>query len=73
MNYYLFGGHRDQLVDLNEKVDNLTLSGTYNISDIVDAVKDVKGPISYDLTDIYNKLDSIDTQIMMKEIDLSQV
>jgi hypothetical protein len=58
---------RDQLVELNSKIDNLTSYGVYSLSDIPDgiseitnAIEGIKGEIGYDLTDIYNSLSNIE-------------
>lgn len=74
---------RDLLVSLNSKIDNLTEHGIYSISDIVNEVNSIKGSTGYDLTDIhksldsfsglyslddiYYKVDSIDTNLMLKD------
>lgn len=65
---------RDQLFELNSKIDSLTSFGVNDISDIVNAVNDIKGSVGYDLTDVCDKLDSIesslgliDSTLMMKD------
>ncbi|AFQ42438.1 hypothetical protein [Desulfosporosinus meridiei] len=65
---------RDQLVELNSKIDSLTGYGINDISDIINAVDGIKGALGYDLTDVCSKLDqidsslgSIDSTIMMKD------
>jgi hypothetical protein len=70
----IMGEIRDQLAELNNKIDNLTGCGSNNISDIVRVVEEIKGSTGYDLTDVCNKLDmidlslsSIDTTISMKD------
>lgn len=60
---------RDQLIELNSKMDNLTNCGSSDISDIVNAVEEIKGTTGYDLTDVCNKLDQID--VSLGTIDLS--
>ena len=54
---------RDQLVELNSKIDDLTGNGTNNITDVVNVIDGIKGAAGYDLTDIYNQLDTIDSSI----------
>ncbi|WP_407311766.1 hypothetical protein [Desulfosporosinus sp. SB140] len=70
----IMGEIRDLLAELNDKIDRLTDSGFTSISDLVNTVEGIKGAIGYDLTDVCNKLDqidsslsSIDSTIMMKD------
>ncbi|NTW05958.1 MAG: hypothetical protein HGA27_07570 [Peptococcaceae bacterium] len=56
---------RDQLFELNNKIDNLTSSGTENISELVNAIENIKGDSGRNLTDIYSKLGSISTTLHM--------
>jgi hypothetical protein len=70
----IMGEIRDQLEELNNKIDSLTSFGLNDISDIVSAVEGIKGSTGYDLTDVCSKLDqidfslsTIDSTIMMKD------
>jgi hypothetical protein len=65
---------RDQLFELNSKIDKLTGFGKNDLSDIVTAVDNIRGDAGYDLTDVCDKLadvcdklDVIDSTIMMKD------
>jgi hypothetical protein len=60
---------RDQLVELNNKIDNLTSYGINDISNIVNAVEGIKDNSGYDLSDVCNRLDQIDSSLSF--IDLS--
>ena len=60
---------RDQLVELNNKIDNLTSYGMNDISDIVNAVEGIKDNSGSDLSDVCNRLDQIDSSLGF--IDLS--
>jgi hypothetical protein len=52
---------RDQLTELNSKIEDLTCHGTSNLSDIVAAVDGIKG--GYDLSDIHSQLSVIDSSL----------
>ena len=57
----VLGEIRDQLIDLNNKVDRLT--GIYDVSDIIDAINDIKGSTGYNLTDIHEKVESVTSAV----------
>lgn len=65
----IMGEIRDLLAELNNKFDSLTSYGLNDISAVITAVEGIKGASSYDLTDVYNKLDQIDTSL--SSIDFS--
>ncbi|RNC29236.1 MAG: hypothetical protein AWM53_00885 [Candidatus Dichloromethanomonas elyunquensis] len=50
---------RDQLIELNSKMDVLTGGGLNSISDITEAIESVKGPAGYDLSDVHSSIESI--------------
>lgn len=54
---------RDQLADLNKKIDTLTGYGTDSISDISGKLEDIESS----LEDINSSLGTIDMTIMMKD------
>lgn len=58
---------RDQLVSLNEKVDKLTVYETTDLDDvkngIIEAISSIMGSSGYDLTDIYNELSTLETEL----------
>jgi len=58
---------RDQLFELNSKINNLTGFGSNDLSDIVTAVDNIRGGTGYDLADVCQKLDAIDLTIMTKD------
>lgn len=50
---------RDQLIELNLKMDVLTGGGSNSLSDIIEAIESIKGPAGYDLSDIHSSIESI--------------
>lgn len=60
---------RDQLIELNSKIDNLTSYGINDISNIINAVEGIKDNLGSDLSDVCNRLDQIDSSLGF--IDLS--
>lgn len=50
---------RDQLIELNSKMDVLTECGSNSLSDITEAIEGIKGSAGYDLSDIHSSIDSI--------------
>jgi hypothetical protein len=54
---------RDQLIELNSKIDNLTVSGTDNTLELINAIENIKGDSGRNLTDLYSKLGSISTTL----------
>ena len=54
---------RDQLIELNSKMDVLTGYGSNDLSVITDAIEDIKGPTGYDLTDIHSCLSDIELSL----------
>lgn len=69
----IMGEIRDQLVELNSKIDNLTSCGSNDISDIINAVEGIKGETGYDLTDVCHKLDTIDSSLSTIDSSLSTI
>lgn len=65
----VMGEIRDQLAELNNKIDVITGFGSNDITDIVESVRDIKGAIGYDLTDVCEKLDEI--KLSLSTIDVS--
>lgn len=61
---------RDQLADLNNKIDALTGYGTDNISDICGKLDDVNSSlenVNSSLEDVNSGLSTIDMTLMMKD------
>jgi hypothetical protein len=50
---------RDQLIELNSKMDVLTGGGLSSLSDIIEAIESIKGPAGYDLSDLHSSIESI--------------
>lgn len=59
----------DLLRDISSKLDNV--SGAYSLDEIAqkidEASSDIRGETGYNLTDIYGALNSIETEISLKD------
>lgn len=55
---------RDKLDELNNKIDIITGYGSDGISSIVSAIEDIRGGGGYDLTDVCDKLETIDASLV---------
>lgn len=62
---------RDQLVELNLKMDVLTGYGSNSLSDITEAVDSIKGSTGYDLTDIHSSLSNIESSLSSIDLTLT--
>jgi len=54
---------RDQLIELNIKVDSLYNNDTRSLSDVIEAIEELKGDNGNSLTDVCNALSIIDSSL----------
>ncbi|MBP2028757.1 prefoldin subunit 5 [Acetoanaerobium pronyense] len=64
---------RNQLEELNSKIDGLTSSGTTSLDEVVNAIEDLKNNNGYELGDIKTKLAFIDTAVDSIETSISSI
>ncbi|MDD4495626.1 MAG: hypothetical protein PHV32_15025 [Eubacteriales bacterium] len=62
---------RDQLIELNSKMDVLTGGGSSSLSDIIEAIESIKGPAGYDLTDIHSSLSNVESSLSSIDMTLT--
>lgn len=62
---------RDQLIELNSKMDVLTGYESNSLSDITEAIESIKGSTGYDLTDIHSSLSNIESSLSSIDLTLT--
>lgn len=64
---------KNELVDMNLKLDTLTDYGTESLGNINASIEGIKGNTKYDLTDIHGSLDNIESALSIIDLSISML